>query len=687
MPRTLLVAFGILALSPSWLGQADVIRLVKGGTVIGKIREEGEQGVTFNVYRTALARAKYGTDTAERKNIKSLTKDPHPHRGFWKRAEELHEGTAQQWLELGRETKGNKLPGLARHAFTEAWVREPNSVEAAKELGEDAKRIRQTDPRLNLGLAEKLTAYLGMGDDSDRTAVAAEIGKIAPQWTLVALERARRSAKRPKGRKDDQLLTIDAKLHSGGVYTLLVPKSYDPLRPTPLVVGLHGGGAGGKDRTNVVGSGSSAMNFFQSEVERMGWIVVCPTALRAPWADEANDPFLLAILEEICALYHVDRNRIYLAGHSMGGFGTWHYGPKYAHLWAAISPNAGGGRPLLNRLEETMTGVYCHHGADDAVVGVGSDRELAKQMRDKGMDFVYCELPDSGHGWPDEVRAEMWEFFKVRRLAIAPGRAEKGKFAITEEAASSFLDKPSKRELAAFGPLSAAPVGASGAVDPQQLLVDLAAGGGRAERAAAELATRSEPELAASVAKILADQKQAPDARRFAAEALRGMNQPTPLKVLRKATLDADLGVLRAAGIALGKLRDPEAAKSFDAAARHLLSLFQSKKTGARIDFTDFEAHLHAATGLAEGITQAAVPATLSALQALADGLLFAPLEVPTSTRAGQDARVPRLALARSLVEACATLPGPSTHSLLDALAAKPELGVADRVAEIKAGG
>lgn len=681
MPGVLVVWSLLAVTNPA---QADTVKLVKGGTVTAKVREESDQSVTFNVYRTGLARAKHGTETVDRKNVKSVGKDDHPHRSFWRRAEELAAGTAEEWVALGVQARSRKLLGLARYAFTEALVRSPGHAAATKELGAETKAIAAADPRLNEPLAKALGEYAVLGDNADRTAAYAALTKLGCPWPVAYVERARRSAQRPKGRKDDQLLTLDAKLHPGGVYTILVPKSYDPWRPTPMVLGLHGGGAGGKDRNNVVGSGSSAMDFFHSEAERLGWIVVCPTALRAPWADEANDPFLLAVLEEVGALYNIDRNRIYLAGHSMGGFGTWHYGPKYAHLWAAISPNAGGGRPLLPRLADTLTGVYCYHGADDAVVGVGSDRALAEQMRDKEMDFVYCEIPDSGHGWPDEVRAEMWDFFRVRRLAAAPNRAEKGKFTITEAALSSFLEKPSKRELAAWGPLVLAPGKSDEAAETKRLLTDLSAGGGRAERAAAELGDRRDPETAAAVAKILADEKLTPDARRFAAEALGAMGQPSVLKTVRKASLSNELLVLRAAALALGRLRDPEAAKTLPASAAHLVALFQAKKTGARIDFTDFEAHLQAATGVAEGVGASADVEALPALRTLADAMLLSPLEVPTSARAGQDSAAPRRALARAIVEACALLASPSTHSLLDALASRPDLGVSERIAEVK---
>src|SRR4029077_16104185 len=148
------------------------------------------------------------------------------------------------------------------HAFTEALVRDPANTAAQKELGSKLKEVQQTDPRWNAPLREKLAAYLAIEDAAARQKAFEELqqlGCAAPNWYC---ERAWRSAKEKKGRTDDRLLTFRSR-ENKGVYTLYVPESYDPWLPTPLVIGLHGGGRAGKDGKAVVGSGPSAMNFYQ----------------------------------------------------------------------------------------------------------------------------------------------------------------------------------------------------------------------------------------------------------------------------------------------------------------------------------------------------------------------------------------------------------------------------------------
>jgi hypothetical protein len=470
------------------------------------------------------------------------------------------------------------------------------------------------------------------------------------------------------------------------VYTLLVPDSYDPFRPTPLVVGLHGGGRGGKDGKAVVGTGTSAMNFYDGGAQRLGWLVVCPSAIQAPWSNPVNDGFLQTVIDEVGMLFNVDRNRVYLTGHSMGGFGAWHFGPLYAHQWAAIAPMAGGGSPNLNRLEDTKTGVYLYHGANDEVVGVGNDHDIAVQMKKAGMDFVYAEIPDSGHGFPPEVEQEMWEFFKIRRRAVAADRGTKGPFTVSEEPESSFLDKPGKDEVAAFGPVGKPPAEESGTAELNGLIADLKAGGGLAQRAALALAAFKTEPAATRVAAVLVSADMAADSRRFAAEALGSMGHPSGVKSLQKALSDPDLSVVGAAAAALGKIPAPDTPKAYVRCVKDLNVRFEKKLTGRKMEFPDFDSHLDAVTLVVEGATALRDPASLPAVNLAASAFLLAPIDVERSERAGLDPLVPRRKLARALIAAWDVMKDASVKPVLTTLRERPELGVAEDVERLLSG-
>jgi predicted peptidase len=109
------------------------------------------------------------------------------------------------------------------------------------------------------------------------------------------------------------------------------------------------------------------------------------------------------VFEMMLEEFNVDRDRIYLMGHSMGGGGTMFLGPKHANIWAAIAPIAGGGgRPgqaeSLQRLKDAGVAVIVVHGEADDIAPVQGSRDLAAQTKEMGMESEYVEMPGVGHG-------------------------------------------------------------------------------------------------------------------------------------------------------------------------------------------------------------------------------------------------------------------------------------------------
>lgn len=135
----------------------------------------------------------------------------------------------------------------------------------------------------------------------------------------------------------------------------------------------------------------------------------------------------MEVLDLATAELHPDPQRIYLAGHSMGGHGTWQLGALFPDRFAAIGPSAGwisffsygGSRrftndspvdALLQRasspcdtlLMETnylQEGVYIIHGSADDNVPVSEARRMTNVLAEFHHDFQYHEQPGAGHWW------------------------------------------------------------------------------------------------------------------------------------------------------------------------------------------------------------------------------------------------------------------------------------------------
>ena len=175
-------------------------------------------------------------------------------------------------------------------------------------------------------------------------------------------------------------------------YRVFVPSKYDASKPTPMVVALHG--MGGDENSYFV---SYDNGIVKREAEARGYIVVCPKGRGTAsmyMGDAEKD-----VLDVIAAMrrdYNVDANRIYLTGHSMGGYGTWSIAPKYPDLFAAIAPISGGGNPsALSKIKHVPEIVI--HGDNDPTVSVENSRKMVKAAQELGIEIKYVEVPGGNH--------------------------------------------------------------------------------------------------------------------------------------------------------------------------------------------------------------------------------------------------------------------------------------------------
>ncbi len=494
--------------------------------------------------------------------------------------------TAAEHLALAELARAHKLKGFDKFHVAEALVLDPSHADALALFGGEARwaRTSKGDPHLDPTVRALEAAYIRLAEPDAIEAKLDAMREAGSKRRVEYLERARRSAAQPRGTRAEVPLTLRSEEAPGATYCIHVPKQYDPLRPTPLVVALHGGGRGGADESIVTGSGEQAMPFYQRLAEAWGWIVVCPTALAAPWSHRKNEPWMDALLDEMRCLYNVDENRIYLTGHSMGGFGAWYWGPQRADVWAAISPCAGGGGPRGVVGKGLPT--YIYHGADDGVVRPDHDRSAAKSLRNakKPFDFVYTELDGVGHGFPEWVRKDIFRFFA--------GRAKDRSRRPTAEPQSSFDRKVSKDEIVAFGNPKQLPEDGEAGAGTKALIDDLERGGGAAAEAAATLGEHKHAKTVKRVARVLRSKKATVDVRVAACRALGAIGLPACVKPLARALKDEDYRVVEAAVAALGETAQEEAADDLAKGVVLLGGFFETSIRGNAIPFREYEVRI-----------------------------------------------------------------------------------------------
>ena len=212
-------------------------------------------------------------------------------------------------------------------------------------------------------------------------------------------------------------------------YTLFVPSTYDPKKPAPLVVTLHG--------LNITPLQQILFDGTTDFAERYGFIVLAPMGFNVSswWGSRAGTPVdtaavkpggdvrysttelaeidTMTLLKSIREQYAVDSDRIYLMGHSMGGAGTYYLGGKYNDIWAGLAPISGAGGIADGAAERYKSlPTLIMHGAKDSIVPPANSRRAVAALQAVGAPHIYLEFPDKDHEfWIRRGAAQMEKVF------------------------------------------------------------------------------------------------------------------------------------------------------------------------------------------------------------------------------------------------------------------------------------
>ena len=171
----------------------------------------------------------------------------------------------------------------------------------------------------------------------------------------------------------------------------------DPDRTWPLLLFLHGAGERGDslDAVSVHGpiKERRAGRDLPLASPTSRFIVVAP---QVPAGERWTVGRIAAALDDALDTYRIDRDRVYVTGLSMGGFGTWEAITRMPERFAAAVPICGGGLPLGVEAARDVP-VWAFHGAMDTVVPVEASVAMVRALRAAGGDVRFTVYPDAGH--------------------------------------------------------------------------------------------------------------------------------------------------------------------------------------------------------------------------------------------------------------------------------------------------
>lgn len=199
-------------------------------------------------------------------------------------------------------------------------------------------------------------------------------------------------------------------------YRMHRPESASAENPLPLVVFLHGAGERGDDNARQLGHFPDRWMREPHLAKRNEAIVLAVQCPRneawsprsrnkdGEWLPNADPPptdsmrAVIAKIRELAQDPSVDRQRIYLTGLSMGGYGSWDLARRHPDWFAAVVPICGGANPQAGpALAKSGVPIWNVHGDADRVVSVELSRGIVKSIRDAGGRIGYTELPGVGH--------------------------------------------------------------------------------------------------------------------------------------------------------------------------------------------------------------------------------------------------------------------------------------------------
>jgi predicted esterase len=303
-----------------------------------------------------------------------------------------------------------------------------DALEYARRLAADAAAADDSDPRgftLRM-LAEMVDDRLGVKLADAQAKVAGnpwpKIHSPLMEYAEIRLEQQGKANARVRAGGFMRIAYRDAVDGTPQYARAYLPAGYDPAKPWPLVLQLHGYNPANPDYVRWWSADARHPNIDTEFAGHQQVIFIDPHGRGNTQYLGLGDNDIMRVIAESKRLFNVDENRVYLTGESMGGWGTWNVGTRHPDTFAAIAPVFGGAdyhaqmteeqlaalTPVDRFLEErgsswaraeglNNTPIYVRHGDSDQAVNVEWTRWGVKLLQRWGYDVRYHEYPGRIH--------------------------------------------------------------------------------------------------------------------------------------------------------------------------------------------------------------------------------------------------------------------------------------------------
>lgn len=222
-------------------------------------------------------------------------------------------------------------------------------------------------------------------------------------------------------------------------YRIMYPANFSETVQYPVILFLHGAGERGSDNSKQLANGSK---LFANETNRGAFpaIVIFPQCPKEDYwpnatVDRSTKPISLTfpltnpptkalnltmlLLDDVLSKPHVNKNKVYVGGLSMGGMGTFEILYRKPTTFAAAFAICGAGNPEGVKAYAKTTDLWVFHGANDDVVDPQQSLAMAAAyLKAGGKPNVTIYGKDNHNSW-DSAFAEpdllTWLFSKSKK--------------------------------------------------------------------------------------------------------------------------------------------------------------------------------------------------------------------------------------------------------------------------------
>ena len=199
-------------------------------------------------------------------------------------------------------------------------------------------------------------------------------------------------------------------------YLVREPQNLKGVNPTILF--LHGAGYRGSD-LNILMNYPAFRQGSCLAKDDSPFLIFAPQCHADTWFDLFEQ--LRDFARAVCGDPRVDKERVYLMGASMGGYGTWQLAMSLPELFAAMIPICGGGMKW-NAKRLVSLPVWAVHGELDTAVAAEESIRLVDAVNQAGGSAKLTLLKGVGHNAWDYTFAnqEMFDWLLQQKRARRP---------------------------------------------------------------------------------------------------------------------------------------------------------------------------------------------------------------------------------------------------------------------------